>query len=208
VGHAEPDAEVFRDFRAVSGPGVTLYQRGGASSPACEPAFQPVWGAPIPAAAESRQECRLASRTACPTWPETPVPKPGEETTLARVRELADCGDWDGAVAGCREILASDGLDPAVHYYYALVLEQLGRLDQAEASLRRALYLDRTAVLTHYHLGLLLQKKDPRQAMRSFQNVLDLLSRERPADALALADGMTAADLEEMTRMHLEVLHD
>jgi chemotaxis protein methyltransferase CheR len=104
-------------------------------------------------------------------------------------------------------LLESDGLEPVVHFYYALILEQSGDLAEAEVSLRRALYLDRGFVLAHYHLGLFLQRKgDARQAVRSFENVLELLSRKGDAFRFADGDGMTAGGLRELTQMQLEVL--
>jgi len=222
VGHAEPEIEAFRDFRMVSAPGVTLYQKPGGSRESGEATlFAETWPAIIsaPACEEMPGGAAPLGRGWPPGQPVETLYEPAEPAGgpaaaqggrptnhLAQVRELADRGDWERAVAGCREILSHGGLDPAVHYYYALVLEQMGHLEEAEQSLRRALYLDRSAALPHYHLGLLLQKRDPQQAARAFKNVLELLSREGQRDSLALADGMTVADLEEMTRMHLEVL--
>jgi chemotaxis protein methyltransferase CheR len=120
---------------------------------------------------------------------------------------LADRGDLEGAERCCRELLQTDRLNPIVHFYHALVAIQQGRSGQAEEALRRSLYLDRQFVLAHYHLGLLLQQQGQRQrAGRSFHNVLELLAA-RPADqVLPAGDGMTAADLNRLTRLHLQML--
>ena len=104
-------------------------------------------------------------------------------------------------------MLAQDQLNPAVHFYRALVLEQLGRHADAEQALRRVIYLDRSYVLGHYYLGLLLQKRGSRQqAARSFNNVLQLLARISPDQVFADGDGITAAELTKLTRLYLETL--
>lgn len=193
VGHAEHDPEIFRSLRTVNVAGVTLYQK--ASGPGMTSAWSPELRICPPLEADQSEACSTAP---------APEPPPG----LARVRLLADQGEWESAAHCCRQILENDGLDPASHFYYALVLEQIGVLEDAERSLRRALYLDRRFTLAHYHLGLFLQKKNNvSQAARSFENVLELLSSRDQAETLADADGLTVADLKELARMHLEVLY-
>jgi chemotaxis protein methyltransferase CheR len=191
VGHAESNTEFFQAFRTINAPGTTLYQRA-APPPAAPPAL-PGPAIPIPATEWPPRQ---------PERPERP-----EADGLATVRVLADRGEWQEAVACCRGLLEMDGLNAAVHFYHALVLEQAGLPKEAEVSLRRALYLDRSFVLAHYHLGLFLQKgRNVPQARRSFENVIELLSRTADEGALAGPDGMTVADLRELTTMHLEVL--
>ncbi|MBI3697472.1 MAG: protein-glutamate O-methyltransferase CheR [Acidobacteria bacterium] len=188
VGHAEPNTETFRNFRIVNAPGTTLYRKAGEAVPAPE--------------AVSLPELRFVQ-----PQPPHPVPPP-PAATLDHVRQLADQGDWESAASCCREVLERDGLEPLVHFYHALVLEQLGQPGPAEWSLRRALYLDRRFVLAHYHLGLLLlRKKQSPAAARAFENVLELLAARDAAECLPDADGMTAADLRELAAMQLEVLN-
>jgi chemotaxis protein methyltransferase CheR len=104
-------------------------------------------------------------------------------------------------------LLRSDRLNPLVHFYHGLVLEQLGRHAEAEAALRRAIYLDRRFALAHYYLGLLLHKgHEPQRAIRTFRNALDLLERLDPAHVFGDGDGLTAGDLARLTRKHLEIL--
>jgi chemotaxis protein methyltransferase CheR len=123
------------------------------------------------------------------------------------VRRLADHGEWRQAGVECRKLLETDGLNPLAHFYSALILEQAGAAGEARQELQRAIYLDRKFALAHYHLGLLQQKaKEAARAARSFENVIELLSRHADQQALAFADGMTAAELRELTRAHLEVL--
>lgn len=198
VGHAEPGADVFRAFRHTASPGV--YQKIAGSrepveaAPVCLPAPPVVRSAPPPPAAQK---------------PPATMKKPAAVTglTVAEVRALADRGEFQAAQAGCRKLLETDGINPAVHFTLALILDHTGSSLEAERSLRRAIYLDRGFVLAHYHLGLAMQKnKDRAPARRAFENVLELLKGKPDQEALADGDGITAGELKEMARMHLELL--
>jgi chemotaxis protein methyltransferase CheR len=188
VGPSEPNLSCFTSFRVVNAPGVTLYQKPdqpvpgpGADVPAMVP---PVPLAPL-----------MASRGA--------VPAPA----LEDVRRHADSGAWEDAIHCCEQLLANNNLNSTVHFYHALVLEQMKRHAEADRSLRRAIYLDRQSVLPHYYLGLLLQSQgDPRQAARSFENTLELLRTRPDAEVFADADGITVAELKKLASTHLEIL--
>jgi chemotaxis protein methyltransferase CheR len=211
VGHAEPNVQHFQAFRTVNAPSnAVLYQKNaGEGSPAWEArplppvaapqadAFLPFQPAPLPPVPRARPE------------PPPPAPRPegGASEKLASVRSLADRGAWEEALEGCRELLATDRLEPLVHLCHGLVLEQTGRHADAEGALRRALYLDRRCVLAHYYLGLLLQKGHrPEDAARSFSNVLALLALLPPDRVFADGDGITAGELAKLARMNLEIM--
>jgi chemotaxis protein methyltransferase CheR len=98
-----------------------------------------------------------------------------------------------------------DGLNPIAHFYRAMVLEQMGIWDEAERSLRQSIYLDRNFALAHYYLGLALERKKNRaQAVRSFKNVLKILSTLGEESTVVAGDGVTVAGLSELAKMHLE----
>ena len=129
--------------------------------------------------------------------------------TLADVRRHADQGAWESAALCCEQLLKKDNLNSTSHFYHAMVLEQMGRHDEAERSLRRAIYLDRQSVLAHYYLGLFLQSHgDRRQAERSFENALELLRSRSDAGVFADADGITVAELRKLAKMHIEILRE
>jgi chemotaxis protein methyltransferase CheR len=102
-------------------------------------------------------------------------------------------------------LLAQDRLNPAIHFYQALIFENLGIADEAEKSLRRAIYLDRNFALAHYHLGVALQRdRKPGLAARSFENVLQVLAG-LPGEAIITAGpGLTVTHLKELANMHLQ----
>jgi chemotaxis protein methyltransferase CheR len=196
VGPSEPNMTQFSSFHIVNAPGVTLYQKGrqsiatnGAGAFAVAPLepFAPVaypdFSAPDTAASER-------------------VPP-----TLADVRREADQGAWESAAWCCEQLLKNDNLNSVSHFYHALVLEQMGRHDEGQKSLRRAIYLDRQSVLAHYYLGLSLQSRgDRRRAERSFENAIELLRTRGDADVFADADGITVAELRKLAKMHVGIL--
>jgi chemotaxis protein methyltransferase CheR len=207
VGPSEPNMTYFTFFRAVNEPGVTLYQRPAlpagdrpeaSALPEVFLPFAPGGGASQPAAP-------LAGAAARPALPVVPELAPAP--TLADLRQRADQGDWEGAARFGKGLTETDNLNPLAHFHYALVLEQMGDYAASERSFRKAIYLDRQTALAHYHLGLLLQSRGHRrQAMRCFDNTLEVLA-SRPGDSLLLEAGeITVAELSKLVRMRLEIL--
>lgn len=178
LGHAEGDPEFFD---AVPAPGATLYRkRGGA--PARPPLPPVLEAAPAPPAA------------------------PAAESGLDTLRRLADRGDWEAAARCGRELMEKERRNPAVYLHYALVLEQLGKLDECRRLLRQAIYLDRGFALAHYHLGIQFRnEQDHHKAARYLRNALDLLSRMPEQRALG-ENGVTAGELRQITKLQLQIL--
>ena len=208
VGHAEPNAGVFHAFEPVTHAGETLYRKGAAGAPSAPAADvrppeipRPVPPAP-PVAPSTRRSPGLRGRLARKREPDA-----GPPATLAEVRDLADRGQWQAALSSCEELLRTDALNPLAHFTMALILEHGGALKATESALRRALYLDSGFILAHYHLGVVTHRNRDRQlARRAFENALDLLRAKPEADLVEHGDGITAAELMDLTRMHLETL--
>ncbi len=217
VGHAESNTEWFGAYRTVNLPGATLYQKtsdrrpvtipfvSAAPAPAVQPAsfVPPTWTPPdlpsVPAA--GRPFPAPAPIVAAPPA------AAASDRGVALIRRLADEGKWPEAERACEQALLADSLNAEVHFYQALVLEQMRRPADAERALRRAIYLDRGFVLAHYHLGLLLRTMKQRdEAIRSLRNVQALLARMASDDAIADADGLTVADLRQLADLHLGLL--
>lgn len=203
MGHAEPNMELFRDFRTVTTPGAVLYQRSDRPEPVVAPPPKVVL--PSPAPLRRPMPPKPAPRPAL-RRPEPPRPAPPSQG-IAAIRALADQGRWAEALAACDSLIAADALDSRAHFYRALVSEQLGDLEGCETFLRRAIYLDRHFVLPHYHLGLFLWRRDDAVgAGRSFRNVLALLRQLPDTHALEDGDSITVEQLRETVGMHLDVI--
>lgn len=209
VGHAEPSPELFTSFETVNAPGTTLFRKGaGFAAPIAQndvelpstwmESFRVVSSVPVSVPARIQVE---------PVAPPPDGAVYSAPPQLSDVRLLADQGQWENAARCSQKLLDTDGLNPRAHFYYSLVLEQMGLHDEAERSLRRAVYLDRSFALAHYYLGLVLQKKsDRRGAERSFENVRTLVRKMDGSVTFEDAHEITAHDLMRLTETHLEVL--
>jgi len=207
MGHAEPNQELFREFRTENTPGAVLYQRVDQPRPVCAPLPPLSPCAPVLPKPELRRPARPPMRKPAPL---AVKPAPAAVTPpegLARVRDLADQGRWPEALVACDALIAANALDSHSHFFRALVLEQQGDVEGCETSLRRAIYLDRHFVLPHYHLALFLwRRNDVQGAQRSFRNVLALLERLPDNHALDIGDSINAGQLRETVAMHLELI--
>ena len=185
VGAVEHNMENYAAFRTVNAAGATLYQKTGVPQTAVPP----------------------EQLVAAPQPPAQPLAKPAERNpeNMQGLRQLADRGDWQGAAEYGQRLLAQDRLNPEIHFYQAMIFANLGIADEAERSLRQAIYLDRNFALAHYHLGLALKRdRKLRAAERSFGNVLKVLDG-MPDDAMVRAgESVTATGLKELAKMHLE----
>jgi chemotaxis protein methyltransferase CheR len=154
-----------------------------------------------------KEPTTVPEQPALATVPET-IEKTAEETLPSKahsIRALADQGKLPEALALCEDALASDKLDPGLHFLRAIILQELNRIDEAGASLKRTLYLDRNFVLAHFALGniAMRQGKVP-AAKKHFENVLSLLKENRPEDILPESEGLTAGRFREIIQATIE----
>jgi chemotaxis protein methyltransferase CheR len=206
VGAAEHGLDSYQAFRTSEVAKARIYQK-------LPPSFVPLEvapaTAPVPAAAgpsTHRYPVKVprneGSRVLEAGARAVARPPPAD---LEDLRQLVDRGDWQGAAEYGRTLLSKDGLNPQIHFYKALICENLGQAAEARRWLRQAIYLDRNFALAHYQLGLALERDGQlRAAARSFGNVLKVL-RTAPDDAIVTAgSGVTAVGLKELARTHIE----
>ncbi|MGA3190514.1 MAG: CheR family methyltransferase, partial [Bryobacteraceae bacterium] len=194
VGAAEHNLENYRAFATVSDAGMALYQKAAPKCVALEP--------PV--------ELKTHVRENPPQKPRAPLtakpPASPDRSDMEKLRQLADSGHWQAASEQCRHMLTLDPLNAESHYYQALIFENLAKTDEAERSLRQALYLDRNFALAHYHLGLALKREGKAHAAtKSFGNVLSALTGVANDATLLAGHGVTAIRLKELAQMQLEV---
>ena len=226
VGHAEHGAHLQASFDAVNVPGATLYRKSGprpertafdGSRMLRDIALQPI---STSGASPSRS---LAQKPAAwgggPRNPRRVGPSPAARELksrafkscpeVGRIRSLADRGDVDAALQLCETLIAKHPLKPIYYFYQALLLDQVAGHDAALEALIKSIYLDREFDLAHYYLGLTQQKLgNTPAAIKSFRNVLRLMKGRDRSERLPDAEGMTIADLDELTHMHIESLEE
>jgi chemotaxis protein methyltransferase CheR len=205
VGHAEFDLTAFAKFERVCLGDASAYRKlvSEPATPPREPRLlESGLLAKLPANdfVESEPPSRLQLPLAAPMDVAPPA------AMLREVRELADRGLWQAAAALGRQLTDSNPLSAAAHFTLGLILENVASPADAEQALRRAIYLDRDFALAHYHLATCLQSGGKReQARKCFRNVVQLLEHRPAAERVEHGDGMTAADLIAMAKMHLEI---
>jgi len=190
VGATEHNLEHYNAFSAVDAGGVKLYQKTPAENRPLEVIPEPKprpWLTPVAKPNPS------------------PVPASKPDLDIEVLRQLADGGDWEGGLEYGRRLLTQDRLNPEIHYYLALIFENLAIVGEPQRSLRQALYLDRNFALAHYHLGLALKRDgEIGGAARSFANVLKVLNHIPDYATVRAGRGITSISLKQLARMHLQ----
>ncbi|MFH0968392.1 MAG: CheR family methyltransferase [Methanobacteriota archaeon] len=114
------------------------------------------------------------------------------------VRAYASLGNFDLALKWCEQGIASDNLNPLLHYLHAIILEERGDVPAGLEALRRTLYLDPDFILAHIALGSsALKKGKGPEANRHFSNAKMLLERLSDDDLVPESGGLTAERLLE-----------
>jgi chemotaxis protein methyltransferase CheR len=127
-------------------------------------------------------------------------PQPADTLALG-ARAFANIGRFAEAREFCQQALAADRLSAANHYLLSIILEQLGDLSAAAASLKNVLFIDHDYLLAYFALGnLSRQAGDDRESERNFATALRLLEQRDPREVLPEAEGMTAGSLAQLIR--------
>lgn len=207
-GYAEIDSRLYRPFQTVQASGAVAYRKSSAVRPAELPSFQAGEHAGDAAWAPPDLSGILVPKRPAGVSPSAyPRNGAGISDIVVRIREAADRGDWPLASSLSADLIKRDKFNPRGYFYDALIQEHMGHGDVAEEQIKKAIYLDRTFILAHYHYGLLLHKKRKTpSAGRCFRNALKLLSQKPRENPIEDADGITAGELIELTEMHLEIL--
>jgi len=122
----------------------------------------------------------------------------GEEFALL-ARNLANRGRLAEALEWCGKAIDADRCDPRFYFLSATVLQEIGRMEESESFLRKALYLDPAFALAHFALGnLALRREKGKESRRHFTNALSLLQGIDRDSVLPESEGITAGRLAEI----------
>lgn len=147
-----------------------------------------------------------------PKWMTQPMPRSqalrqDDPDDIATLQQLADAGAYEEAGRLCAQMLGRDPTSARLHYYSAVLQQVSDDLAGAEASLRRALYLDRSFVVAHHRLGmLLLALGRTGEARRALQTAVQLSGAAAPDAELAEGRGVSAGELREAAQEQLAML--
>jgi chemotaxis protein methyltransferase CheR len=111
------------------------------------------------------------------------------------LRALANL-DLEGAARLAAEVAARHPLAAGVHFVHAVLLLELGRLEESSRAIRRVTYLDRSLAVAHFTLGSILERAgDVNGARRAYRVARDLSAARPPSEILPLSDGEAAGRL-------------
>ncbi|MDF2687172.1 MAG: protein-glutamate methyltransferase [Microvirga sp.] len=212
LGHAEPNPVFSTMMQTLNLPGTVAYRRGAVTAPA--PAPQQLkttlqdWKPLLPElrpAAPVQGSTRLRPAKAGRQASSPPAPQ-ATSGLLGDIRARANAGDFTAGADLCRKALVTEPLNAALHFYQGLILRALGRPDEAEKSFLKSLYLDKNFAMAHYHLGLLLlaagRPVPGRRSLTHAAQSVATLADDHPLDE---GDGVTARELRELVRIHLDI---
>ncbi len=104
-----------------------------------------------------------------------------DTTMAARARISALKGDWEQALAQNRDYLAANPADPVIHTAIAESLRELGRLDEAERSVRETLRIIPASANAEVELArILLARGNQPEARAALERALAIWGRADP----------------------------
>lgn len=203
VSPTECSQALFSRFVAVNFPDTILHRKCNAEERSATCTSAPSGTTPERAAwaldAPQPQPSTPVAAAAVQTPSASSQTERGPQVFSVLARALANQGNLTDALAWTERWIAADKIDPAAHYFHAMVLQEMGESKAARHSLDRAVYLLPDFALAHFALGN-LARADSRTAAanKHFANALHVL-RGCPADELLPeSEGMTAGRLMEI----------
>ncbi len=200
VNPAETSASLFPRFAVENIGGGILYRKttrpaGGDSRPGLAPS------PPAPAVAAPGAATVAATASPAPVAPAPPIDAPCRADPLEQARTCADQGRLEEALTSCRNAIAIERTNPAAHFLYAAICQELGWPEETIAALRKILYLDQYFILAHHALGGLFRRLGRhKESRRHLAAALDLLAARSRDEIVPESGGMTCGRLVESVR--------
>ncbi|MFW5734576.1 MAG: tetratricopeptide repeat protein, partial [Oceanidesulfovibrio sp.] len=114
-------------------------------------------------------------------------------------RSLSSRGSLEHALQWSTQAVASDSMNPEHRYHQGVILQELGRFEEAAASMEQALYLEPELPMALFSLGLMARRQGGEtRAQRYFSRLLGVLEQYRDDDPVPLSEGLSAARLREL----------
>ncbi len=201
LGPSDPALDRFAPFVVEVRDEVIVYRRMEAR-PATAP--RPATWRPRVKSAPKTPTLPARRATPAPTAPVRPPTTPAPSDDEAAVRAIAYRDGTPAAVRALTEQLRRRPMAAELHYLHALLLTDLGRLDDAVEATRRVLYLQPDIVVAHLLLGTLQRRRGAfAEARRALQVASALLARQPVEAPVRLGDGQSAGQLAAMVAREL-----
>jgi chemotaxis protein methyltransferase CheR len=119
--------------------------------------------------------------------------------TLARA--YANQGKLEDALEWAEKTVISDKVNPDFHYLHATILQELGRLDEAAAALKRAVFLNPDFVVAHVSLGNLSRLRGRmKDSERHYRVALAALDQAPADEFVPGSEGLTVEEMRGIIR--------
>ncbi|HEX5661571.1 MAG TPA: CheR family methyltransferase [Polyangiales bacterium] len=203
LGPSDPVLEIEEWCDKVATPCGLLYRRRHAREPVPQPRH---WRSRTHHA-RSTPPVALRSEPPAPRE-EAPRAEPiPVEDPLPALARLLEAHGPTVAEAGCRELITLHPLNAALQLMHATLLYDLGKRDQAEAALRRALYLDRSLLVAQMLVATLVEQRGDHEAAARLYETLAREAEALPAEEpVPHGDGLTHAALAGVARQRVRAL--
>ena len=123
---------------------------------------------------------------------------------LLLVKCYANMGQLENAGLWCKKLINSNNLTSESYHFIATVFLESNDFILAEATLRKALYLDQNNVSALITLGNVLKRQGKKQGgMRCFENAQEILDSMDFDDVVPGFEGLTAGRIKEMVCMSI-----
>ena len=132
----------------------------------------------------------------------------GEDAFLVgmKAKALASLGNLSAAMDLCNHSIELDKTCKYCYYIKATILMEMGKLEDAQHALRRAIYLDHHFFEAHFHLGqLLVRFHNYKAGLKSLKNALELAEKADPERLLFIEQELTCGQLVEILKSEIGV---
>jgi chemotaxis protein methyltransferase CheR len=124
-----------------------------------------------------------------------------------KAKALASLGRSEEALAMCERSLELSTIDPHTHFLLGLVMLELNKLEGAEASFRKVIYLEWEFPEAHMQLGMLRARLGAlKDAQKHLRKARSIVSSGEPGKLLHDGNGMTYERLAEILTSELTML--
>ncbi len=180
AGYAEVPAFCSNGFTPMRFPGAFALQKERRVEPR---ARAPEGAAVLPTAPRPRPAPAVRVVPAAAAAPAVKTPPADAATLLARASQLADLGDYAGAGAACRAVLALDAGSADAYFILGMVSECQDQRSAAGDYLRRCVYLQPDHYDALCHLALLAEQQGDASKAASFKQRAARVYGRRPDGA-------------------------
>lgn len=115
------------------------------------------------------------------------------------IKSLVNTGKLEQAKYWCEKSLSEDMTNPTLHYLHAAIFQEFNCMEEAIASLKKAIFLDGNFSIAYFTMGnILLTQDDFFEARKHFRNVVITLDKLDDETVVPEAEELTSGRLKEI----------